>query len=608
MSVAVPVLVKVTVTLVAALAATRLAGRSRAAVRHVVLAGAFAMLAALPIASQFARPLRITVPMAAQAGMTGSIAESVSTLFVDHATQLPPAPPPEATDPATLSVSSIAFTIWIVGALFFLAQLVAGLWHARSLRRQAQPWARGQSIADTLCADARMRRRLTVVRHASVAGPMTCGILHPAIVLPADAESWTVEDVHRAIVHELEHVRRGDWLMQSIARAVTASYWLHPLVWLAWRRLVLEAERACDDAVLRRADPVAYADQLVTLAQHMVGRRHALAMAGRGDLPARVRALLDRTQRRGPAGAGWIALAIVVSIVLVGSMSSLQIVAARPIADEAPQTFDVASVKPCKPDVGVEGGRRQEWRMPSPGRLFIDCVTLERIIYYAYVGLGSGRSPLLNVHPLTPNLVRGGPGWIRSDRFQIEAKADGGADRATMMGPMLRALVDDRFQLKTHRETEEAAMYALTVARSGLKLKPIDADGCRPPESMNDVPQKDRFAIDSGPTPTCGSFVSRGDGVNRTLYVGGETMAGFAGGALSLAVDRFVIDKSGLSGRYNIRLTYGFEAGPNPSPSDIERGPSIFTALQEQLGLKLDSQRGPVNVYVFDGAERPVEN
>jgi uncharacterized protein (TIGR03435 family) len=416
------------------------------------------------------------------------------------------------------------------------------------------------------------------------------------------------EDLHRAIIHELEHVRHGDWLTQSITRAITVCYWFHPLAWLAWRQLALEAERACDDAVLRRADPVAYADQLVTLAQQMFDRRDAaLAMAGRGDLPTRVRAQLDGAQRRGPAGVGCIAIAVVVSTALVASMSTLAIVAARRTPDEPTQKFEVASVKPCKPDLGPEGGRRPEWRIPSPGRLRIDCVTLERIIYYAYAGLGSGRSPLLNVHPLTPNLVRGGPGWIRSARFDIEAKADGAATQPAMMGPMLRALLDDRFQLKTHRETEEAPMYALVVA-TRLRLKPIDADGCRPRESMADVPQQDRFAIDSGPKPTCGSFVSRGDGVNRTVYVGGETMAGFAAGALASSLNRFVIDKTGISGRYNIRLTYGYDAGPNPAPSDIERGPSIFTALQEQLGLKLENTKGLREYLVVDGVRRPDPN
>jgi uncharacterized protein (TIGR03435 family) len=292
---------------------------------------------------------------------------------------------------------------------------------------------------------------------------------------------------------------------------------------------------------------------------------------------------------------------------LVVSMAALQIVAAQRAGDEPSQMFGVATVKPCKDDPSAGDQRRPEWRMPSPGRLSLECVTLERLMYYAYAGLGSGKSPLRNTHPLTANLVRGGPRWIRSERFNIEAKADGAADRAAMMGPMLRALLEDRFQLKTHRETEEGALYALMVAKGGLKIKPIGDDGCTPPEATRDIPPVDRFATDSGPKPTCGSFVSKGDGVNRTIYAGGQTMAGLAN-VLSLSVDRFVIDATELGGRFNVRLTYGFEPGPNPSSSDIERGPSIFTALQEQLGLKLESTRGPREFLVVDRAQRPDPN
>jgi uncharacterized protein (TIGR03435 family) len=145
------------------------------------------------------------------------------------------------------------------------------------------------------------------------------------------------------------------------------------------------------------------------------------------------------------------------------------------------------------------------------------------------------------------------------------------------------------------------------VAKGGPKIKPIGEDGCTPPEATRDIPPGERFATDSGPKPTCGSFVSKGDGVNRTIYAGGQTMAGLAN-VLSLSVDRFVIDSTGLGGRFNVRLTYGFEPGPNPSSSDIERGPSIFTALQEQLGLKLESTRGPREFLVVDRVQRPDPN
>ena len=88
--------------------------------------------------------------------------------------------------------------------------------------------------------------------HEDIAAPLTCGFSRPCILLPSEAQQWNDSDLRRALVHELEHVRRRDWVIQLAARAACALYWFHPLAWVAWRRLCLEAERACDDAVLQR--------------------------------------------------------------------------------------------------------------------------------------------------------------------------------------------------------------------------------------------------------------------------------------------------------------------------------------------------------------------
>jgi uncharacterized protein (TIGR03435 family) len=447
---------------------------------------------------------------------------------------------------------------------------------------------------------------------------MTWCVARPTIVLPIDAPSWSGADLHRALVHELEHVRRADWLTQSIARAIAACYWFHPLVWIVRRQFVLEAERACDDAVLRRAEPDAYADQLVMLAQRLLDARSAslVAMATRGDLPSRVRALLDRRQRRGPAGPAWIATACASAVALVAAMSSLRIVtAARQPADQAAQKFEVASVKSCREEPYTGGQRRQEWRMPSPGRIRIDCIPLDRIIYFAYAGIGNMEHPLLNSHPADPDHIRGGPGWMHAEKYTIEAKADGAATRETMMGPMLRTLLAERFHLQTHRGTEEAPMYALTVAKGGLKINPIAGDGCTDIEAARNLSREEVMALNNGPKPICGNYTAIGDGANRKWILGGETLTRFANETLSSVLDRFVLDQTGVSGRFNITLTFGLDesirrgvfggAPVGPIPTDIERGPSIFTALEEQLGLKLERTKGRREFLVIDRVQRP---
>src|SRR5262249_4242482 len=132
--------------------------------------------------------------------------------------------------------------------------------------------------------------------------------------------------------------------IHCLARVACAAYWFHPLVWAAWRQLTLEAERSCDDAVLRNSEATAYADQLLGLARRLtaVKRSPALAMANRSDLAARIGALLDRRQARGPVGALLVA-ACAVAMAIVLTMAPLRMVAA-PQSGTHP-TFDVASVK-----------------------------------------------------------------------------------------------------------------------------------------------------------------------------------------------------------------------------------------------------------------------
>jgi TonB family protein len=155
-------------------------------------------------------------------------------------------------------------------------------------------------------------------------------VMRPAIVLTVDAPDQDGEDLNRALVHELEHVARRDWAIHCAARVACAVYWFHPLVWIAWRRLQLEAERACDDAVVARSDAAAYADQLVAVARRLsaAAKGPLLAMANRADLASRVSSVLDGEQRRGRAGGLCVTVAAVLVAVVVATMSPLRMTAA----------------------------------------------------------------------------------------------------------------------------------------------------------------------------------------------------------------------------------------------------------------------------------------
>jgi uncharacterized protein (TIGR03435 family) len=202
--------------------------------------------------------------------------------------------------------------------------------------------------------------------------------------------------------------------------------------------------------------------------------------------------------------------------------------------------------------------------------------------------------------------ILGGPSWINTERYMINAKAEGTPSQPMMRGPMLQALLEDRFQLKIRREIREVPVYVLTVAKGGPKLKASKEGSCPTPGPPAGV--------------SCpGSVWIARKGLNMTVDQQ-ETLDGLAR-MLIQRLGRPVIDKTGIKGMFDFHLEFapdettggtlpggGDRAGaPADTPADPS-GPSIFTAVQEQLGLKLDSARGPGEVLVIDRVERPSEN
>jgi uncharacterized protein (TIGR03435 family) len=605
-------LLKVTAILLLAIAASLVLRRQRAAVRHVVVAAAFAALLVVPAVSLIAPAVLVALPIAsspraipAAADLAPGVADTLQAQrhpFERVATT-------RASSAVWPSWTALAAATWALGALLCLAPVIAGLWQIRALRRTGLPWRRGQAITDGLAGEASIARPIGVLLHESVAGPMTCGVARPLIVLPADARQWPDADVQRAIVHELEHVRRGDWISHCLARAACGLYWFHPLVWIARRTLSLEAERACDDAVVGRTEATAYADQLIVLAERLSSAAHppALAMASRHDLAARVQAVLDSTQPRGRAGGRWLVAAGAAAALMVTAMAPIRVVAVArtPAQAAAPSSarFSAVSMKPCSPEPQPPGagGRGRGGGggnvTASPGSVHIDCSTVQSLIDRAYVFFGE---PLLNEsgppREDTPR-IKGGPAWLRSEKYTIEATADGAAKRETMLGPMLRAFLEERLQLQLHRETEDLQAYALTVAKGGLRIQPIGEGGCTPydPDRPHTVPGP----LPAGGKPTCGLVMHAASGSMRMLDVGGMELKHFAE---LLKLDRPIVDRTGIDDRFNIHFDYASEdAAADPDSP----GPNVFRALEQQLGLKLEPIKTSHGIIVVDKAVRP---
>jgi uncharacterized protein (TIGR03435 family) len=242
--------------------------------------------------------------------------------------------------------------------------------------------------------------------------------------------------------------------------------------------------------------------------------------------------------------------------------------------------FEAATVKRAPLNDPQSGAVRDT----SPDRITYRNMTLRDLLYQAY---GSGLSTAMN--------VSGGPAWISRDRFTIEAKAPGKADDHQFR-LMLRTLLEDRFGVKTHRETRQIDVFALMVDRDrkpGRNLKPWNGScaGGRQPRDYDDPAM-----------PRCPGATFRPSG----LVLEGVTMIPLAEmlSTQRALLGRIVQDRTGLAGRYNVELQFDFANANLPDYA----GPSIFTAVKEQLGLKLEGDKGPLDVLVVESASPPREN
>jgi uncharacterized protein (TIGR03435 family) len=578
---ALSIVAKATVVSMVGLMGAWLARGSRAAVRHAVLAGAFAVMLALPIVSMVVPPVRVAVPVMQSVFVeTVDAAPQVASLSVAAAT---PSAVPHSTWP---SAGTLLLAGWLAGVVFFLLRMMVGLRQVHSLCRYGLPWRDGQEVVDRLALDAGIGRRVEVLVHESLPAPVTCGVVHPAILLPPDAQNWAASDLNRALVHELEHVRRADWVVHCLARIVCAVYWFHPLVWMAWRRLALEAERACDDAVLSGSEATLYADQLVGLARRLSANRKspALAMASRSDLSARVGAVLDSRQRRGRAGPLLVTLTGAAAATVVVTMSSVRISAApqMPLAQPAANApaFEVASVRAHEPNVPPFGQVKF-----GPDRLTLTGVNLHIALMLAY-----------NVREL--QIL--GPDWMKDGSgvkfFDVVAKAPRVVSE-DQLRLMLRTLLADRFHLTVHWAKKEMPVFALLVAKGGPKFHET-APGTEV-DSMWLGFANVRHELIRGPDGRGGhSFTN-------------APMAALAN-ALSASMPfspEPVIDMTELPGRYDFVL-HDVPRSPPGEPSNFDDMIAAQkTIVQDELGLTWERRKAPVDMLVVDRADKtPTEN
>ena len=553
-------------------------------VRYAVSTAALLVLVAFPIVTTAGH-----YNADAASGVTTVIGQASST-FVLTSDPIVTRPVDARRDVASVlaSVEPWVLPVWSLGVLVLSARLIVGGLQVRALRRTSHHADADLSgRVSRLAARMGIRRPIRLAISARADGPSAIGWLRPLILLPpATAMGLTIEQLEAVLAHELAHIRRHDYLVNILQMIVETLLFYHPAVWWVSNRLRIERELCCDDEAVRACgDATVYARALVNLSKRQVA---PMAMAAAGEsLSDRVRVLLSLhvrdSRRSAPLLFVFVAVAVIVTTFATISGQTKQ------------PRFDVASIKPIPPDV-----QRPGYVAFLPGGVVRGAgVSLFLVITRAYN---------LSWKQLA------GDSELLKERFDIDARADthtlpaaGSTIEQTILRQspalreMLQTLLRERFKLAIHMETRDSPVYALVVGRNGHKLVPAEKN-CSPTSVAE-------AATDGSP---CGF---RGGGAARGLRLRNADVSNLAG-ALTALLDRSVVDRTGIQGRFDIDLppwstgapprerAADLVQEPQPDPND----PSIFTVVQERLGLRLESTRAPIDMYVVDHVERPTPN
>jgi bla regulator protein blaR1 len=504
-----------------------------------------------------------------------SVMEVISRPFA-LATSAPVPPPPRA---VSHPVPAILFGVWLCG--FAIAAVYWLIWWSR-IRT-------GLRTATPLHLDS----PIPVMSFPGRLEPGVFGIRKPVLLLPEGINRYLPRDQLAAIVrHELCHVRRRDNLTAAIHMMVEAIFWFYPPVWWIRTQLIEERERACDEAVLQTGNAAdAYAESILNVCRFYIESPLACASGVTGsNLRKRITRILAEPAVRplgwpgklllASAGLGAVCLPALFGI-LHAPPAWAQAIAAT--SKQLP-TFEVATVKPSAP------GAMMVMTKATPDGMQIRNAPLIMIIRQA--------TGLLN---LNDDQVLGAPPWVKTERYDIDAKVEE-ADVPKVAklsrierNEMMRSVLVDRFQFAAHLETRELPEYELVVAKGGSKLKEATPGDTYPSGLKDDQGRSAPGMMRVG----FGTFDCQAIPIASLL----ETLTQLTG--------RTVVDRTGLTGRYDIHLRWtpeGSRPAPQADGTAEDSAVDFFTAVQEQLGLTFRSAKGPVDILVVDHIEKPSEN
>ncbi len=495
--------------------------------------------------------------------------------------------------------------------------LVVFVWYMRwrqisATVRESVPLGDGREVEALRPLErvAGIRMRLEIRLSRASLEPGIFGIVRPVLVWP-EGISERLDDGHleAILAHEVWHARNRDNLAAAIHMVVEAIFWFHPIVWWMGSRLVEERERACDEGVLRLGgEPQVYAESILKVCEFCLESPLTCVSGVTGsNLKKRIELIMK--ERFGVAlsvrqklllvTAGVATLAVPVA---EGGLTTPHLRNQTPAGQSSGAVayrpkFEVASIKPSK------SGNQGTYLRTLPGGLYRATVPLRALIASSY----------LNEFPPKGRLIFGGPGWIDTELFDVEARAEGNPG-TEQMHLMVQSLLEDRFKLVMHHETRQIPIYELVVAKvgkTGPQLTPHSGEA-KCTDTASGKPLSQPGPGEAMPAYCNGFFMNPRPGDLRET--GNNITMDKLGQFLSQSVDRMVVDRTGLKWAFDFALEFAPEFGPGSQPgvtataSDPSAPPSLFTALQEQLGLKLESTKSPVDVLVIDSVEKPSEN
>ena len=512
---------------------------------------------------------------------------------------LPSTPASHAVAPLISSSSWLHFlpaivATWLCGFLVVLVVWTIRWRRVSAAMKSAEPISAGREVGALRRVErlGGIRKPIALLLSRTSIEPGIFGIARPVLIWP-EGISHRLEDAHleAILAHEVWHVRRRDNLYAALHMLVEAVFWFYPLVWWLGARLLEERERACDEEVVEfGSDRHIYAESILRVCEFCLTSPLVCVSGVTGaDLKQRMvhimsdRILhkLDFTRKLLLTTAAFLAIAVPITFGVLHAIPSQARAQSSTAAATAP-TFETVSIKP-----NTEAGGKFYSKIGfslQDGSFMARGVTLQRLIQMAY--------------SVQDSQISSGPEWVNTQKFDIDAKMNRAVSDALKQSSgqkgfddqlALKTLLAQNFKLVLHPETRNLPVYDLVVADSGSKLQ----------ESKTE-----RFI-----------HLERGELASHGVPIRILT------NELSRILGQTVIDKTGLKGDYAFTLRWTPDTAENarfkaaqavmgaPAPGSPDpNGPPLATALEQQLGLKLESHTDPVQVLVVDHAEMPSES